>query len=85
VLVEATVHEGEKETVTAWSGVLAPEASYDGVVSLDIAGELGSRPLPTIELPHGKAQATFHVILARAWAIDTHLVRDITIATTGEL
>jgi hypothetical protein len=80
--VEATVSEGEKETITAWSSVLAPEAEYHGSIDLPISGELGPRPLPTVELPHGKAQATFHVILARAWTLDTHLVRDVTIATT---
>jgi hypothetical protein len=83
--VEATVSEGEKEAITAWSAVLAPEAEYHGEVDLPISGQLGPRPLPTVELPHGKAQATFHVILARAWAVDTHLVRDVTIATTREL
>jgi hypothetical protein len=83
--VEATVSEGEKETITAWSSVIAPAAEYHGSIDLPISGELGPRPLPTVELPHGKAQATFHVILARAWTMDTHLVRDVTIATTREL
>ena len=85
VLVEATVSEGEQETITAWTGVLAPPAEYHGAIELPIAGELGARPLPTVELPHGRAHATFHVILARAWAPDTHLVRDVTVATTREL
>ena len=85
VHVEATVASGREETITAWSGVLAPEAEYHGSIDLPIAGDLGPRPLPTVELPHGKAQATFHVILARAWTMDTHLVRDVTIATTREL
>ena len=83
--VEATVSNGEKETITAWSSVLAPEAEYHGSIDLPIGGQLGPRPLPTVELPHGNAQATFHVILARAWAPDTHLVRDVTIATTREI
>lgn len=83
--VEATVSEGEKETITAWSAVVAPAAEYQGSIELPISGALAARPLPTVELPHGKAQATFHVILARAWALDTHLVRDVTIATTREL
>ena len=65
--------------------MLAPAAEYHGVIDLPISGELGPRPLPTVELPHGKAQATFNVILARAWALDTHLVRDVTIATTREI
>ena len=85
VKVGATVSQGEDETITAWSGVLAPTGTYQGSLGLDIAGALDGRPLPTIELPHGRAQATFHVILARAWALDTHLARDVTVATTSEL
>ena len=41
--------------------------------------------LPTIRLPHGRADAQFHVILAKAWAPDTHLVRDVAICSTTEL
>lgn len=85
VLVEATVASGREEAITAWAAVLAPEAEYHGSIDLPISGELGPRPLPTVDLPHGRAQATFHVVLARAWALDTHLVRDVTIATTREL
>ena len=85
VKVEATVSQGEDETITAWSGQVAPAGAYQGSIGIDVAGTLDPRPLPTIELPHGRAQATFHVILARAWALDTHLARDVTIATTAEL
>jgi len=85
VEVEATVSSGQKEEITAWSGVLAPAGAYEGALGIDVYGTLEARPLPTIELPHGKAQATFRVILARAWAIDTHLVRDVALATTTEL
>lgn len=85
IVVEATVGEGERETITAWAGVLAPEGTYEGAVTFDVAGTLEPRPLPSIELPHGRAQATFHVVLARAFAIDSHLARDVTIATTSEL
>jgi hypothetical protein len=85
VRVEATVSGGQSETVTAWAGEIAPGGTVEGSIDVPIAGSLAARPLPTIELPHGKAHATFHVILARAWAPDTHLVRDVTIATTTEL
>jgi hypothetical protein len=85
VQVEATVSEGESEQITAWSGVLAPAGTYEGTVGLNINGVLDGTPRPTIELPHGKAGAAFHVILARAWAQDTHLIRDVAIATTTEL
>jgi hypothetical protein len=85
VEVAATVPSGRKETIVAWAAVLAPGAEYHDGVDLAFSGELGPRPLPTVELPHGLAQATFHVILARAWSPDVHLVRDVTIATTREL
>jgi hypothetical protein len=85
VEVEATVSGGQKEEITAWSGVLTPAGTYQGAVGLDLSGTLDSRPLPTIELPHGKAQATFRVILAKAWAVDAHLIRDVAVATTTEL
>jgi hypothetical protein len=85
VKVEAIVSQGEAETITAWSKAIAPGGSYEGSVGIDVNGAIDARPLPTIELPHGRAQATFDVILARAWALDTHLARDVTVATTSEL
>jgi hypothetical protein len=83
--VEATVSQGERETVTAWSGQLAPEGPLDGGRTIELSGLLPARPLPSIELPHGRAAATIHVILARAFATDIHLVRDVAIATTREV
>ncbi len=83
--VEATVSQGEKEEITGWTGVLAPSGTYEGTVGFDVHGSLDARPLPTVELPHGRCQATFRVILARAWAVDTHFVRDVAVATTTEL
>lgn len=85
VEVEATVSSGQKEEIKAWSGVLAPAGTYEGSIGIDLSGTLDPRPLPTIELPHGQAQATFRVILAKAWAVDAHLVRDVALATTTEL
>jgi len=85
VEVESTVSSGEKEEITAWAGVIAPAGTYEETVNIDVHGTLEARPLPTIELPHGRAQATFRVILARAWAPDTHLVRDVALATTTEV
>ena len=85
VNVEATVSSGKEETITAWAAVIAPEAEVQGEQTLQFDGTLPETPLPTIELPHGKAAAQFHLILATAWAPDPHLVRDVTIATTLEL
>ena len=85
VRVQATVSGGHSETITAWSSVLVPEGVLEGERTIEVEGVLDPRPLPTFELPHGRTAATFHVILARAWAPDTHLVRDVAIATTTEL
>jgi len=84
VAVKATVSEGLEETIVAWSGVL-PGTELSGDQSITFSGRLDERALPTIELPHSRASATFHVILATAWAADPHLVRDVAIATTLEL
>jgi hypothetical protein len=85
VQVEATVASGKDETITAWAAVLLPEAEVQGERTIQFQGVLADQALPTIELPHGKASAQFHVILATAWARDPHLVRDVTIATTLDL
>lgn len=83
--VEATVSSGESEEITTWAGLLAPAGTYQGSVGIDVSGTLDPRPLPTIELPHGRAKATFRVILAKSWAVDAHLVRDVALATTTEI
>ncbi|MEA2546750.1 MAG: hypothetical protein QOI09_2023 [Chloroflexota bacterium] len=85
VRVEATVSSGKDETITAWSAILVPALDVQGERVIQFDGALADTPLPTIELPHGKASAAFHLILATAWARDPHLVRDVTIATTLEL
>jgi len=85
VQVQATVSSGRHETITPWAAVLVPNAEVQGELTIPFEGALADTPLPTIELPHGKASAQFHLILATAWAPDPHLVRDVTIATTLEL
>ena len=86
VLVKATVSEGEQETVTLWTGDLAPLGETLGAAtSFEISGTVPARAVPSIELPHGRTTATFHVILDRPLAPDTHLVRDVAIATTAEI
>jgi hypothetical protein len=84
VQVQATVPNGLEETIVAWASVV-PTAEITGDRSIRLSGTLDGRALPSLELPHGRADATFHVILATAWAADPHLVRDIAIATTREL
>ena len=83
--VEATVSSGLKEEITLWTGRVAGEGEFGGDTALPFEGLLAGGWLPTIRLPHGRSDATFHVILAKAWARDTHLVRDIAICSTTEL
>lgn len=86
VEVESTVSGGRRETIIAWSGVIAaPPELTPGPLAIPFSGQVADQALPTIELPHGRASATMHVILAVPWAPDPHLVRDVTIATTREL
>jgi len=84
--VEATVASGKDEQVTMWTGRVAGEGEFGGGnVTIPFEGELPALWLPTSRLPHGRADAQFHVILAKAWAQDTHLVRDVAICSTTEL
>jgi hypothetical protein len=85
VKVESTVSGGFDETVVPWSAVVAPAMELAGEQRIEVAGTVPDVALPTIELPHGRASAAMHVILARAWARDPHLVRDLAVATTREL
>ncbi len=86
VKVQATVHGGEQEELTVWVGRLAADGQFGGPSqSLPFRADIPPVWLPTIELPHGSAQAEFHVILAKARARDTHLVRDVAICTTTEV
>lgn len=85
VKVEATVSNGLDQTLVPWSAVVSPAMSLAGEQAFELAGTVPDVALPTIELPHGRASAELHVILARAWARDPHLVRDIAMATTLEL
>jgi len=90
VHVEATVSQGESGNLTLWTGILgvpgvAGEDDLVGDREFPIAGTLPPTPIPSIELPHGRTRASFHVILDRPWALDTHLSRDVAIATTSEI
>jgi hypothetical protein len=86
VKVKATVSSGRDEEITAWVGRLAGAGEFGGGSQvIDFRGDVPGRDLPTIELPHGRTDAEFHVILARAWARDPHLVRDVAICSTTEL
>jgi hypothetical protein len=85
VAVEATVSGGLHETLVPWSAVVAPAMELARDEAIEFTATLPDVALPTIELPHGRAAAEVHVILARPWARDPHLVRDLAIATTLEV
>jgi hypothetical protein len=84
--VRATVPSGKQQEITLWTGRLAGEGEFGGVgAATTFEGTLPALWLPTISLPHGRADAQVHVILAKALAQDTHLVRDVAICSTTEL
>lgn len=85
VKVEATVSGGLDEIQTPWSAIVVRDLELAAEQAFDLAGTVDDVALPTIELPHGRCSAALHVILARAWARDPHLVRDVAIATTREV
>jgi hypothetical protein len=85
VHLEATVPSGKDEWITAWATTLVPALDFDGERRLEFEGALPDVALPTIETAHGRTAASFHLIMATAFARDPHLVRDVSIATTLEL
>jgi hypothetical protein len=85
-LVKATVSGGQHQEITMWVGRLVGPGPFGGASQvIPFRGDIVPLNLPTIELPHGRADAAFHVILARSMARDPHLVRDVTICTTTEV
>jgi hypothetical protein len=86
VKATSTVPSGLEEEITAWAGQVLGESELPaGTRTIELAGELPARDLPTIELPHGRTDATVHLILARAWKRDPHVVRDVAICSTTEI
>jgi hypothetical protein len=86
VLSEVTVRGGHKDEIVAWRGVLAGPGLFGGpLAEHPFTGAASGAWLPSIDLPHGRARAEFHVILAQAWAPDIHYVRDVAVATTSDL
>ncbi|MFL5680339.1 MAG: sporulation protein [Chloroflexota bacterium] len=86
VKVRATVGSGLDEEITLWVGRLSgPGDLAAGSRTFEFRGDLPPRYLPTIELPHGRTDAQFHVILARSMARDPHLIRDVAICSTTEI
>jgi hypothetical protein len=86
VTAKATVGGGREETTTLWSGRLADPGDFGGEArAYPFDGVLDDLHLPTVRTPHGRADGSFHVVVAVAWAPDPHLVRDIAICSTTEI
>jgi hypothetical protein len=86
VHAKATVNSGCEEDITAWVASLGGEGELAaGTHAYEFSGSVPPRDLPTIELPHGRTDAAFHVILAQPMARDPHLVRDVAICSTTEI
>jgi hypothetical protein len=84
--VDVTAMSGRTEDITLWTGRVAGEGEFGGSdAAIAFDGALPDRWLPTMRLPNSRADAQFHVILAKEWAPDTHLVRDVAICSTTEL
>jgi hypothetical protein len=84
---EVTVSGGHHDEIVAWRGVLQPGPGLFGgpLAEHPFRGEASGAWLPTLDLPHGRSRAEFHVILAQAWAPDIHYRRDVAVATTSQL
>ena len=87
VKAEVTVRGGHEEEILVGSGRLdAPTGRFGGAFATHrFHADAHDAFLPSVDLPHGRARATFHVILARAWAPDIHYIRDVALATTADL
>lgn len=86
VQAKCTVSGGREETIVLWAGRLAGEGSFGGTAAtVTFEGTVPDRAIPTMRTEHGRADATFHIVIAVAWARDPHLVRDVAIASTAEL
>lgn len=84
VSVQVTARGGRSEVIRIGSGRLehGPLTFGGSLASHRFSGDAPGAWLPTVDLPHGRARGAFHVILAVAWAPDTHYVRDVALATT---
>jgi hypothetical protein len=87
VLAEVTVSGGHHDEIVAWRGALpTAQGRFGGpIAEHPFRADAPGPWLPSVDLPHGRARAQFHVILARDWAPDTHYQRDVAVATTTEL
>jgi hypothetical protein len=81
------VASGLKEDKTLWAGRIAEPVRLEGQTTtpFEVSGVLAPGAWPSSRLPHGAADTKVRVVLARAWARDAHLERDIAVCTTIEI
>lgn len=87
VRADVTVSGGHHDEIVAWRGVLVAGPSQFGgpLAEHPFTAEAPGTWLPSVDLPHGRSRARFHVILAQEWAPDIHYERDVAVATTTGL
>jgi hypothetical protein len=86
VLSEVTYPGGLHDEIVAWRGTLAGPGQFGGpLAEHPFKADATGAWLPSVDLPHGRSRARFHVILAQEWAPDIHYERDVALATTTEL
>ncbi|MEX2183518.1 MAG: sporulation protein [Chloroflexota bacterium] len=86
VVARSTVSGGREESITLWAGQLAGAGAFGGAgTAVEFAGTIDDHCLPTIRTPHGRADATFRVVVARSMAHDPNLVRDVALCSTMEI
>ncbi len=82
ITAKATVSGGLEQTITAWEAAIAGSDTLEGDHAYQVAGTVDPAAPPTTELRHGRVSARFELTFDRPWAPDTHLVRDVALATT---
>jgi hypothetical protein len=87
VHAEVTVSGGRREEILIGIGQLGTDGGRFGgpFEQHRFSGTTDQLWLPSVDLPHGRARARFHAILARAWKRDIHYVRDVALSTTSDL
>jgi hypothetical protein len=86
VHARATEPSGKEEEITLWSGRVGEQGELGGrVETIEFSDAVPERWLPSTRLRHGRTDGSFRVVLARAWARDPNLVRDVAICSTLEL
>jgi hypothetical protein len=69
------------ESVVVWRGPVSPGVGAAGWYRYVFQGTLPQTPVPTLDVPHGKAHATFALVVPRRMRPDVRYAREIALAT----